>query len=152
MKIILLKNVKRLGKMYDVKEVKDGYAVNFLVPTKLAKIANVLNMKWLDKKKENLENILKENEKISNDLVSKISNLVLTILLKSDKEGNIFESVRVPMIIKELKKQGIEIDRSAINLNQKIKSIGEFEVPIELGNLVAKIKITTVTQEEKENS
>ena len=152
MKIILLKNVKRLGKMYDVKEVKDGYAVNFLVPTKLAKIANVLNMKWLDKKKENLENILKENEKISQDLVSKISNLVLTILLKSDKEGNIFESVRVPMIIKELKKQGIEIDRSAINLNQKIKSIGEFEVPIELGNLVAKIKITTVTQEEKENS
>jgi len=150
MKIILLKNVKRLGKMYDVKEVKDGYAVNFLIPTKVAKIANVLNMKWLDKKKENLENILKENEKISNDLVSKISNLVLTILLKSDKEGNIFESVRVPMIIKELKKQGIEVDKSAINLDQKIKSIGEFDVPIELGSIVTKVKIKTVTQDSEE--
>jgi len=150
MKIILLKDLKKVGKMYETKEVKDGYAVNFLIPKKFAKVVNDSNMKWLDRQKVGLEKKIQENEKIAQDLVTRLENIQLTIYLKSDKEGNIFESVRVPMILKELKKQGIELDKQNINLEEKIKSIGDFEVPIDFGSIVAKLKIKTVTENEEQ--
>lgn len=148
MKIILLKDVKKVGKIYETKEVKDGYAKNFLMPNGLAKPVNEVNLKWLASVQNNLEANRKKNEKAANEIAGRLKKINLKVYLKADKEGNIFGSVNQNIIADLLKKEGIEINKSQIGLFSKIKSLGEFEIPIEFGfGTVAKVKLTVLKQE-----
>ena len=142
MKIILLQDVEKLGKQYDVKEVKDGYARNFWIAKNLAKIANPKNMKWLEERKsaesEKAEEDLKETEKRA----SAIDDQEILIPVKIGEKGQLFESITSHKISEKIKEFGILVEPKQIELKEPIKEQGEFPIKIKFDhNLEAEIKI-----------
>jgi len=131
MKVILLQDIKGLGKAGDVKEVAEGYARNFLFGKKLAEIATNSGMKKVEViKKKQAEKDQMDLEK-TQELASQLEGKAITINAK-EKDGKLFGSVQIKDLIKELKKENIIIPESAVILDCPIKEVGEYEVKIEL--------------------
>lgn len=132
MKVILIENVSRLGKIGDVVSVKEGYARNFLIPKNKAKIATDGNMKMLEalKKKQAIEDkkILDE----AKGLAEKLASLSLTIGAQAGEEDKLFGSVSNDMISEALAEEGIKIDKRDIVLEEPIKKLGAFQVVVKL--------------------
>lgn len=150
MKVILLQDVEGLGKKYELKEVKDGYARNFLIPEKLARAANKQALNWLAKQKEIIERKAEEDLKVAQGTASGLDGLELNITMKVGEEGQLFESVTTQKVVEKLKEMGFDIKKSQVKLEKPIKEIGEFPINISLDhNLEVEIKII-VTAEEKE--
>jgi large subunit ribosomal protein L9 len=151
MKVILMQDVEGLGKKYDVKEVKAGYARNFLLPNKMAKTATKQALKWLEDQKETIEKEAVEDLKKSQEMASKIDGIEVNVTVKVGDEGQLFESINSQKILEKLKEMGFEIKKSQISLNSPIKELGEFPVKINLShNLEIEIKVI-VTPEESLN-
>ena len=147
MRIILLKDVDNLGKKYEVKEVKDGYARNFLIPKGLVKLADEKSLKWLETQKE-IEKVKNEEElKKIQEKASAIDGQEIIIPVKIGEEGQLFESINVQKISEKLKEIGLDVKKSQIDLPEPIKELGEFPVKIKFEhNLEAEIKVI-VTEE-----
>lgn len=142
MKIILLQDVETLGKKYEVKDVKDGYARNFLLPQKLARAATKQALKWLTDQKEIIEKEAEEDLKKAQELASKLDGLELNISVKVGDEGQLFESINSQKISEKIKELGFEVKKSHIKLAEPIKELGEFPVQINLEhNLETEIKV-----------
>jgi large subunit ribosomal protein L9 len=151
MKVILLQDIEDLGKKYEVKEVKDGYARNFLLPEKLAKPATKEALEQLESQKEEIAKEVEEDLKRSQELASKIDGLELAIPVKIGEEGQMFESINSQKICEKLKEIGFEIKKSHIILGTPIKELGEFPVKINLEhNLEVEIKVIITAEEAKE--
>ena len=148
MKVILLQDVEKLGKKYDLKEVKDGYARNFLLPGKLASHATKEALKCLEKQKELIEKEAEEDLKKSQELASKLDGLELSIAIKIGEEGQLFESITSQKILEKLKEMGFEVKKSQISLEKPIKELGEFPVKINLDHNL-EIEIKLIVTEEK---
>ena len=103
MKVILLQDVQNVGKQYEVKEVKDGYARNFLLAKDLAKAATKQNLQWLKDQREVLEKKAEEDLKLSQGVASRLDGLEVTIVMKVGDEGQLFESVSAAKVSKKLK-------------------------------------------------
>ena len=142
MRIILLKDIEKLGRKNDVKEVKDGYARNFLIPQGLAKIATKQALKMLENQKKIEEKRAeKELEKIQK-LITMIDGQEIIIAVKIGEKGQLFESITVQKISEKLKELGFEIKKSQIEITESIKELGEFPVKIKFEhNLEAEIKV-----------
>lgn len=150
MKVILMQDVENLGKKYEVKEVKSGYARNFLFPEKLAKAATREALKWLTAQKEVIEKQAEEDLKKAQGLASGLDGLELNISVKVGEEGQLFESINSQKIAEKLKETGFEVKKSQITLENPIKELGEFPINIVLDhNLEAEIKLI-VSQEKVE--
>ncbi|MBZ9571976.1 50S ribosomal protein L9 [Patescibacteria group bacterium] len=147
MRVILLKNIENLGKKYEIKEVKDGYARNFLIPKGLVKQATREALKWLKTQKEiELKKAEEELKKIQ-DFVSTIDGREVIIPVKIGPEGQLFESINVQKISEKLKELGFKIKKSQIDLPQPIKELGEFPVKIHFEhNLEAEIRIIVIEE------
>ena len=142
MKVILLQEVENLGKKYEVKEVKSGYARNFLIPQNFAKPANKENMKWLATQKEFLEKEVEEDLKRVQDVASHIDGVEVAITVKVGPEGQLFESINNVKIAEKLKELGFDVKKSHIKLEEPIKELGEFPVKDTLEhNLEAEINV-----------
>ena len=131
MKVILLNDVKKVGKKGEIKEVADGYARNYLISRGLAVVASEGANKVLakqNKEKEKQEQIAKQ-EAIK--LKEELSKLELDFRVKA-KEGRVSGSVSTKEIAEELKKKGIEIDKRKIVDNEPITSLGYSNIKIEL--------------------
>jgi len=147
MKVILLKDIENLGKKYEIKEVSDGYARNYLIPRKLAKVANEKNLKWLEKQKEKEEKKAEEELRKIQEAASAIDGQEVIIPVKVGEDGQLFESITVQKIYERLKELGFEIKKSQILLESPIKELGEFPVKIKFPhNLEAEIKIIVVEE------
>ena len=133
MKVILLDNVKGVGKKDEVINASDGYARNYLLPKKLAVEANVENMNKLNNKKE-AANYKKDVEKQNaEELAKKIKGIMLKVKVKAGENGKIFGGVTSKEISENLKSQyNFEIDKKKIDLKEPIKTLGEFIVVIKL--------------------
>jgi large subunit ribosomal protein L9 len=148
MKVILLKDVENLGKKYEVKEVKDGFARNFLLPKKLVKIATKENLKWLEEKKKELEKVAEEELKTVQKLATELDGREIIIELKKGEKGQLFQSINASYISKELQKLGFQIKKQQILLENKIKEPGEFPIKIKLPhNLEVEIKLIVQAKE-----
>jgi large subunit ribosomal protein L9 len=151
MKVILTQDVQDVGKKYDVKEVKDGYARNFLMPNKLAKPATKAALKWLSDQKEVVAKAVEEDLKKAQELASSIDDLEVNISIKVGEEGQLFESINSQKISEKLKEMGFEVKKSQIVLENPIKELGEFPVKINLEhNLEAEIKVIVVAENSAE--
>jgi large subunit ribosomal protein L9 len=143
MKVVLLQDVKGLGKKDSVVEVNDGYARNYLIPRKLAVPATEGLEKHLKEKKE-AEQKKKEKElKAAKDLASKLEKSQIIIKAKAGENGKLFGSITNKEIAEEIKKQlGFDIDKKKIELDDPIKLIGSYDVVIRLyQGVVAKLKV-----------
>ena len=132
MKIILLKDVNKLGEIGDELVVKDGYARNFLFPRKLAIESTKGAMRVLEQKKQEKERRERKIIEESNDLAEKIQATSCTISMESGEEDKLFGSVTSDMITESLKAEGIEIDKKMILLEEPIKALGVYNVDIRL--------------------
>lgn len=141
MKVILLQNVKGLGKAGDIKEVAEGYARNFLIVRKLAEIASESGVKKVETlKKAQAEKDQMDLEK-TQELAEQLEGRAVTIIAKA-KDEKLFGSVHAKDIAKELKKENIVISEKSIILSEPIKELGEYEVKIELDhNIEAMIMV-----------
>jgi len=131
MKIILLQDIKGLGKKGDLKDVAEGYARNFLFGKKLAEIATEGGVKKVEViKKKQAEKDQMDLEK-TQELADQLEGKAITINAK-EKDGKLFGSVQIKDLLRELKKEDISVPEKSIILESPIKEIGEYEVKIEL--------------------
>ena len=131
MEIVLLEDVKALGKKGQIVTVNDGYARNFILPQKLG--ATSKNLNDLKLKKANDAKLAAEILAAAKELAAKLDESKVTLSIKAGEGGRAFGSVSNKEISKAITDQlGLEIDKKKIVLNDPIKSIGSFEVPIKL--------------------
>ncbi len=143
MKVILLEDVKTLGKKGQIVEVNDGYARNFILPKKLGLEATNQNLNNLKLQKANEAKIAKENLENAQEFAGKLAGLTVVIPMKAGEGGKVFGSVSSKEIAEEAKKQfGVEIDKKKIVISDPIKSFGTFEISVKLHpEVVAKMKV-----------
>lgn len=133
MKVILLEDVKSLGKKGQVVDVSDGYARNFVIPKKLGMEANSKNMNDLKLQKANEEKIAKEQLEAAEAFAAEMKTKEVVLTIKSGEGGRTFGSVSSKEIAEAAKAQcGMEIDKKKIQLPEAIKSLGVYEVAVKL--------------------
>ena len=147
MKVILIKDIEKLGKKYDVKEISSGYARNYLIPKKLAVQATDKLLKWAETKREEQEKKADEKlEKISNS-VSEIDGLEVEIPVKVGEEKQLFEKINQQKISEALKELGYDIKKTQIELKEPLQEIGEFPVKLKFpDSLEAEIKVIIIEE------
>ena len=143
MKVILLQDVKALGKKGDMVEVSDGYARNFILKKKVGVEANEANKNDLKLQKANQEKIAKEQYEAAVALGKELEEITVTVTVKAGEGGRVFGAVTAKEISQALQAQfGKEVDKKKIQLADSIKSIGSFEVPVKLHTKVtAKLSV-----------
>lgn len=147
MKVILLKDVENLGKKYEIKEVSDGYARNFLIPRGLAKKADEKSIKWAQTQKEKERKKAEEELKKIQQIASSMDGIEVVIPVKTDTEGHPFESVSAQKIAEKLKEMGFDVKKNQVVLEERIKELGEFKIKIRFPhNLEAEIKLIVVEE------
>ena len=133
MKVILLEDVKSLGKKGDVVDVSDGYAKNFLITKKKGVEANSKNLNDLKLKKANDEKVAAQNLQDAKDMAADLAEKTVVVRLKAGEGGKTFGSVSSKEIAEEaLKQHGLDIDKKKIVINDPIKSLGTYEVTVKL--------------------
>ena len=142
MKVIFTKDVKGQGKAGEIKEVKDGYAQNFLIKNGYAVSYTKRSKEILDISNKNKEEREKEEIKRCNDLKEKIKSVNLKFKVKTGKNDQVFGSISTKQITSELDKLGYKIDKKKIVLSSPINSLGFHEINIMLHkNVTATIRV-----------
>jgi large subunit ribosomal protein L9 len=149
LKVILKDDIKNLGNCGEVVEVKGGYARNYLIPRNLAVQASTGNLKSIDeiKKQKSFRDNKKKRE--SERVKDKLEKLSLTAEVQVGEEDKVFGSVTASNISGLLQQQGFEIDRRLIQLDEPIKALGVYTIPIKLDKEVtAEVKLWVVKKED----
>ena len=147
MQVILLEDVSSLGKAGDLVKVSDGFGRNFLIPQKKAILATEKNIKALEHQKRLVQHRMAKTKKDVQRLAQEIENLSCTFAKPVGESGKLFGSVTTMEIEAYLKENGIEVDRKKIHLEEPIKSVGMYTVPIKLQlDIVANLKVWVVQE------
>lgn len=148
MKIILLKDVKGLGKEGELVESKTGYARNFLFPKKLAVEATPKNLKKWEEEGEMRESQEQKEIEQAKELKGKIENIQVIIKAKGGSEGKLFGSVTSHDIANELKKQhNLDIDKRKIDLKENIKNPGQLKLDVRVyPEILASLNVNVVSE------
>ena len=147
MQVILLQDIKGVGKKDEIINANDGYARNYLLPKKLGVEANKENLSKLKAKNESKAYKKSVEKEEAQKIAERLKGILLKIPVKSGENGKIFGSITSKEIADNLKEQyGIDVDKKKIDLKEPIKSLGSFNVNIKLfegvlGNL--KIQMTS---------
>jgi large subunit ribosomal protein L9 len=142
MRIIFLADIPRVGKRHDVKEVNDGYAMNFLLPRKLAVTATPKAVAELETRKKEIviEREVQENLLLKN--LEEIKSKTITIKSKANEHGHLFSAIHKKEIIEALRAQlHAEIGEEFIILEKPIKEVGEHEIPISIKGKKSSFKL-----------
>ena len=133
MKVILLEDVKSLGKKGEIVEVNDGYARNFILPKKKGVEADSKNLNDLKLQKKNDEKVAHEKLEDAKALSEKLATESITIKMDAGVEGKLFGSISTKDVANETKKQlNLEFDKKKVVLPENIKSLGTYDVKIKL--------------------
>ena len=143
MKIILLKDDKKLGKKGDIIEANDGYARNFILPQKIGMEATAKNMNDLKLQKANTEKLALEQLETAKNLATLLESKNIIVKMKAGEGGRAFGSVSSKEIASACKEQhGIEIDKKKIIMSESLKNFGLYELDVKLHpQVTAKIKV-----------
>ena len=149
MQVILLEKVANLGNLGDVVKVKDGFARNFLIPTRLARRATENAIKEFETKRADLEKAAGEKLNAAQAVGEKLNGKVFRISQKAGVDGRLFGSVTNADIAESLGKQGIEVKKAEIRMPQgPLKHIGEFPITIQLhSDVLAHITVHVVAEQ-----
>ncbi len=145
MEIILQEEVANLGQIGDVVKVRDGYARNYLLPRGLAVEANRRNVRVLEHHKRLVAGKKERAERQAQALIEQLSALSLTIPAKAGEEGRLFGSVTNIDLEAALNEKGLSLDRRKILLDEPIKQVGSYDVPVNLGGAMRvniKVEVT----------
>ena len=147
MEVILIQDVANLGYKNDIVKVKDGFGRNYLIPNKMAVIANESNRKQLA---ENLKQQAHKIAKLLADaqaLAEKLANTVVTVSAKANEDGKIFGTITTAQVSEALAAQGIEVDKKIITIDEAVKTLGEATATAKLHREVkAQIKLNVIAE------
>ena len=148
MKVILIQDVKSLGKKGEIVNVSDGYARNFVLPKGLGLEANSKNLNDLKLQKANDEKVAKEQLEAAKQLAGVLETKEVIVTMKSGEGGKTFGSISSKEIAQEAKKQcDLELDKKKIVLPEPIKSLGVYEVGVKLHpKVTGKLKVKVVEE------
>ncbi len=147
MKVILLKDVENLGNEGEVVTVADGYGRNYLIPREFAVEATKTSMEMLERRKEKEAKKAERELAAAQELKEKIENADVTITVKAGENGRLFGSVTNKDINESLTKQGIDVDRRKMQMDEPIREIGEKVVPIKLHkDVVAELNVKVISE------
>jgi len=132
MQLILVKDVEDLGRAGEIVEVKPGFARNYLLPQGIAYRATPANMKKLEHERRKLEDDAERALKTAAAFGEKLQGVAVNFKARAGEEGKLFGSVTSGDIAESLAEQGIEIDRHLIRLDEPIKQLGVYKVPVRL--------------------
>jgi large subunit ribosomal protein L9 len=133
MEVILREDVADLGSVGDIVKVKPGFARNFLLPRGLAVVADKRNVHVLEHQKRLVADKRERDRRQAETVAQRLTNVRVAIKARAGEEGKLFGSVTNLDIEKALAQQGFPVDRRRIRLEEPIKAIGEFVVPVHLG-------------------
>ena len=146
MQVILVQDVANLGYKNDIVKVKDGYGRNYLIPNKLAIIANESNVKQLNENLKQQAKKLAQHLADAQALAEKLAVTVINVAVKANEDGKIFGTVTTAQIAEALSAQGFEIDRKVITI-EPVKELGEAIATARLHREVkAEIKLNVVAE------
>ncbi|MCG6980234.1 MAG: 50S ribosomal protein L9 [Deltaproteobacteria bacterium] len=148
MKVILKEDIPKLGRMGQTVDVARGYGRNYLIPQGKAIVATSKNLKALEHERMLIQRKAELARKEAEGLAEKISGLTLSLSRKVVEEDKLYGSVSVSDISQALEEAGVEIERKLIKLEEPIKSLGEFKVPIKVHDNVTAEVIIQVLKEE----
>jgi len=148
MEVILRTDVPKLGKAGDVVKVKDGFARNYLLPKGLAIPANQKTIKALENQRKIILAKAERERKKAQSLAEKLTGLTLTFYRKVIEGDRIYGSISAQDIVKALEEKGLSLERRFVLLDEPIKQLGTYEIPIRLGPGV-EVKIQVEVVEEK---
>jgi len=142
MKVVLLEDIENLGLAGEIKEVKSGYARNFLFPKKLALAATKENVKLIEEKTNSIVKRTQKRLQAEQAKKEQLDGLIVEIKAKAGEGGKLFGSIGAQDIYEALKEKQIEVDKKSIRLDEPIKQLGEYEVTIALyRDIKATIKV-----------
>ena len=148
MKLLLQRNVDKLGKIGDIVKVADGYGRNYLLPYGLAVELTKDNLNRFESVKRKLIALEQETKEKFQLLAKELEKASCTIIANSSEEGHLYGSVTARDIARQLSTDGLEVDPKCIVLDEPIKELGERAVEIRLQrDLVARVKVTVVAEE-----
>ena len=142
MKVIFLQDVPRVGKRHDIKEVNDGYAMNFLLPRKLAVTATPQTLAELEQRRRTIEIEKKVQEDLLQKNLEEIKDKILHIKSKADEKGHLFSGIHAKEIVAAMHiEHHAEISEESIVLDKPIKQAGEFEIPLKVDTQKSSFKL-----------
>ena len=148
MKVILKEDIAKLGTMGETVQVAPGYGRNYLIPQGKAVLATSKNFKELEHHRRLIQRKVELIRKDAESFAEKFSGLTLTLARKVVEEDKIYGSVSVSDISQALEEAGVEIERKLIKLDEPIKSLGEFQVPVKVhADVTAELTVQVVKEE-----
>ncbi len=146
MHVILLKDIQKVGRKFEVVQVSNGYAANFLLPQRLAEVATPTRIAELDKRREKLHAV--EDARRA-DLVEKLTTLSdasITVVAKADDKGHLYKKIHASDIVSALKDElEISLDESSILLDEAIHEVGEHTINVAVGSKKTTFVLSVVT-------
>jgi len=147
MKVILRQDFEQLGKIGDVVDVKDGYARNYLIPRNLAYQATESSMRILEEEKKQFTKKQDKEKREAELTAAELAKLSITIKMKVGEDDKLFGSVTSQMISDAVVEKGVKIDKRQIVLEEQIKSLGIYEVPVKFpGGVSGIVKVWVVRE------
>ena len=148
MKVILLADVKKLGKKDQIIEVSDGYAVNFLFPRRLAVQVTKKSVEVLDNQQEERKELAAKMKADAEELAKKLDTMTLTFKVKTGREGKLFGAISLKQVAEELAKQGIEIDKRKFVDKGPLDELGFHHIGVELyKGVIGKVHVQILGEE-----
>jgi large subunit ribosomal protein L9 len=142
MKVVFLKDVPRIGKKYDIKEVADGYAQNFLLPKKFAEPANEKTEKRIEKMKKSEDELKKVDESILAKNLKSLGETVVILKEKANEQGHLFASIHKEELSAKLKEQsGLDFPPEYFELDKPVKEVGEHQITLLVGGKKGSFKL-----------
>ena len=149
MEVILREPVNGLGEEGEIVKVKPGYARNYLIPGGMASLTSSKDAHKVDHQRRVLADKRKRQMKTLTDLAEKISSMEIRIPVRTGEEDRVFGSVTNADIANALAKEGIDVDRRKINIDESIRALGVYTVPVRLsGDVTAELKVWVTKQDE----
>ncbi|MBQ4481547.1 MAG: 50S ribosomal protein L9 [Victivallales bacterium] len=146
--LILLDDVKDLGKIGDIVKVADGYARNYLIPQKLAQPVNKGTLRQVEARKLKLQKEHEERVAVAKAVAEKLAALSVVIPMKVGENDQLFGSVSAQMIADAVKAQGIEIDKNEVVLEENLRALGDYTVNVKLNaEVTGTVKVQVTKQE-----
>ena len=149
MEVILREHVDNLGRRGEIVKVADGYARNYLLPRKLALLATAGNKQRIERERSKFEAHEAEERQVAQAIAERLAGVEIEIARKVGETEALYGSVTTSDIAEALAAKGVEVDRRKINLQEPIKRLGAFDIPIRLQrDVTATVKVKVVPEGE----
>jgi large subunit ribosomal protein L9 len=153
MEVILREHVDNLGRRGEVVKVADGYARNYLLPRKLALLVTEGNKKQIERERVKFDANEAEEQKVAGAVADRLASVAVDISRKVGETEALYGSVTSSDVAAALSAKGFDVDRRKIQLQEPIKKLGEYEIPVKLHrDVTAKIKVRVIAEGEPEKT